>query len=71
MNALNLLILATVAAIVASLNLWMLIRYVGKERVRKKIEIIQKDPMALSVWVVGTTIAVFYLYASIFTRFTI
>lgn len=70
-GALNLLMLATVAAIVASLNTWMLIRYIGRERVHKKIEIIKKDPLALALYVVGTVWAVFYLYASVFTRFTI
>ena len=66
---LNLLMFASVAAIVATVNYWLLIRFVGGESVKKKIEEMEKNPLALAIWLGLGKFSVFFLYAYIFTRF--
>lgn len=66
---LNLLMFGSVAAIVASTTFGLIVKFLGRGNVREQIRTIEKEPLALAVWLGLSRFSVFFLYAYIFTRF--
>lgn len=66
---LNLLMFGTVAAMVASVTFHLIVKIVGKGNVRDQVREIEKDPLAMAIWLGISRFSVFFLYAYIFTRF--
>jgi len=65
----NIAIMAIVGAVLAGATFGLLLKSIGGESVKKKIDKIQEDPMAMSVYLSASKFAVYYLFATIFTRF--
>lgn len=65
----NLALMGTIAAVIASITFWVLLRIVGGKSVFKRIEEMEQDKRALAIYLSVSKFAIFFLYATVFTRF--
>jgi len=66
---LNLALMATIAALSAGITFRILIKRMGNEYVQTQIKKMQANPVAFSIFLSATFFSIFFLYATIFTRF--
>ena len=66
---LNLSFMAAIAAIFAGVTFGLLLRKIGGGNVKQKVKKIESQPMALAIYLSVSKFAIYYLFATIFTRF--
>ncbi len=65
----SLIVLATIGAILATLVFWWLTRIIGGKDVIEKIKKMESSPRDLAIYLAASKCAIFYLFATILTRF--